>query len=428
MSGVGASRIDGLGVSIFTKMTALATEHAAVNLGQGFPDESPPAVVVDAAKAALDAGHHQYAPGPGLPELRRAIAGHQAHWYGLDYDPVDEITVTFGATEAIAAALLALCEPGDEVIVIEPAYDAYPALVAFAGGIERRVTMQPPDADAERGRWSLDPDRLARAITPKTRLLILNDPHNPTGAILDEATRSAIARLCVQHDLTVITDEVYEHLTYGRAHRPIATLPGMRERTVTASGAGKTFSCTGWKIGWACAPPDLTAALRTTKQFLSFAGGTPLQHAVTVALERSAEFVGALAAAHERRRDLLAEGLARTGLRPSHSQGTYFLTASLRPWGYDDAHEFCLRAPAELGVAAVPVSAFVADTDPVRSIARFAFCKPDDVLEEGVRRLRAAFGDATGGAGHEMIGAGDIEASDRRPSLPESDDSQSERP
>lgn len=406
MTASGARRIEHLGVSIFTEMTALAYAHNAVNLGQGFPDEPPSDLVVAAAHAAMDAGHHQYAPGPGVMELRRAVADHQQRHYGLTYDPDVEITVTFGATEAIAATILALCDPGDECIVIEPAYDAYPALIAFAGAVERRVPMRPPTdldpgvaSDDVRGsgpssarRWTLDVDRLADAISDRTRFLLLNDPHNPTGAMLDASTRQAVAALCVEHDLTVITDEVYEHLTYGRDHQPIATLPGMRERTVTISGAGKTFSCTGWKIGWACAPEPLSRAVRMTKQFLSFAGGTPLQHAVAVALDHSEALTGPLAEAHLRRRDLVANGLSDLGLRPSVSEGTYFLTADVTPWGYDDAAEFCRLAPQTIGVAAVPVSAFVSDPASVRTIARFAFCKPDDVLEEGLRRLRAALG------------------------------------
>ncbi|MEX0592204.1 MAG: aminotransferase class I/II-fold pyridoxal phosphate-dependent enzyme [Nitriliruptoraceae bacterium] len=394
MKEVGARRTAGLGISIFTEMTALAAQHNAINLGQGFPDESPPEAVVAAAKAALDAGHHQYAPGPGLPALREAVAGHQSRYYDLDYDPDTEVTVTFGATEAIAAAVLALCEVGDEVIVFEPAYDAYPALVGFAGGIQKRVTLNPPDFTSDDPRWRLDVDRLEAAITPRTRVLLLNEPHNPTGMMLDDESLDAIARLCVQHDLIAITDEVYEHLTYGRVHRPLATREGMRERTVTASGAGKTFSCTGWKIGWACAPPPLTNAIRVTKQFLSFSGGTPLQHAVAFALNESASYVGTVAEIHLRRRDLLAEGLRSAGLPVSTSDGTYFLTADLRAWGHDDASEFCRMAPELLGVAAVPVAAFVAEPAAMRSIVRFAYCKPDDVIAEGVRRLQARYGHA----------------------------------
>jgi N-succinyldiaminopimelate aminotransferase len=387
------ARLHGFGTTIFSEMTALAVAHDAVNLGQGFPDHDPHPEVVAAAHAALEAGHHQYAPGPGVPVLRAAIATHQQRRYGLTYDPDTEVTVTFGATEAMAATVLAVCEVGTEVVVLEPAYDAYTAVIALAGAVEVPVPLTPPPLEtagaAPRG-FTLDVERLAAAIGPRTRALVLNSPHNPTGMVLDLATLDAVAALCVEHDLVAITDEVYEHLVFDGEHVPLATRPGMRERTVTISSAGKTFSCTGWKIGWACAPGPLTDALRTTKQFLSFAGGTPLQHAVAEALGLPDAVVAEVAATHRARRDLLVEGLSELGAAVVRPAGTYFVTADLAPLGHPDAAAFCRWAPRALGVAAVPISAFVRDPTPVRSLVRLAVCKREAVLEEGLRRLAAA--------------------------------------
>ena len=389
-------RLRRFGTTIFSEMTALAQAHDAVNLGQGFPDEDPPAAVLAAAHAALDAGHNQYAPGPGVPALREAIAAHQQRRYGLTYDPDTEVTVTFGATEAVAATLLAVCEAGDEVVVLEPTYDAYTAAIAMVGAREVRVPLSPPavgEVDAgdgpaqERSAWQLDVDLLAAAITPRTRVLLCNSPHNPTGAVLTTAELDAIARLCVDHDLIAVTDEVYEHLVYDGVHVPLATRTGMRERTVTISSAGKTFSCTGWKVGWACAPPALTAAVRTTKQFLSFSGGTPLQHAIATALTLPEEQLAAVTGLHRARRDLLVDGLLAAGLPTSRAAGTYFVTADVAAIGWQDGAAFCRWAPEAIGVAAVPVSAFVEDPEPVRSLVRFAYCKPEPVLQEGLRRL-----------------------------------------
>ena len=384
------ARLQGFGTTVFSEMTALAVAHDALNLGQGFPDEDPHPAIVAAAHAALDAGHHQYAPGPGVPVLRQAIAGHQQRRYGLAYDPDTEVTVTFGATEAVAATVLALCEVGEEVVVLDPTYDAYTAVLAMAGAVEVRVPLTPPSfagGGPTATGFTLDVDRLAAAITPRTRALLLNSPHTPTGAVLDAATLDRVAALCVEHDLIAITDEVYEHLVFDGEHVPLATRPGMRERTVTISSAGKTFSCTGWKVGWACAPPPLTAAVRTTKQFLSFAGGTPLQHAVAEALRLSDEVVGEVAATHRARRDLLVDGLAALGVPAVRPAATYFVVADLAAVGAPDADAFCRWAPEALGVAAVPVSAFVRDPAPVRSLVRLAICKRNEVLEEGLRRL-----------------------------------------
>lgn len=393
-------RLRSFGTTVFTEMTALALRHEAVNLGQGFPDEDPPSEVLAAAHAALDAGHNQYAPGPGVAPLRAAVAHHQRRWYGMDVDPDDEVTITFGATEAVAASLLALCEPGDEVVVLEPTYDAYPAVLAMAGARAVRVPLSPPSTSASatgtdtrvRGPWTLDLDRLAAAFSERTRVLLLNSPHNPTGLVLSEAELEHLAQLCVAHDVIAVTDEVYEHLVFDGSHVPLATRPGMRERTITISSAGKTFSCTGWKIGWAVAPPALSAAVRTTKQFLSFAGGTPLQHAVAVALRSSDAAFADVSAVHRRRRDLLVDGLRAVGLPTTSAAGTYFVTADVAALGWDDGDAFCRWAPAAIGVAGVPVAAFVEEPASVRSLVRFAFCKPDAVLEEGVRRLTSLAG------------------------------------
>jgi N-succinyldiaminopimelate aminotransferase len=290
----------------------------------------------------------------------------------------------------MAATVLAVCEPGDEVVVLEPAYDAYPAVLAMAGATEVRVPLTPPpfaSSGVTAAGFTLDVDRLAAAIGPRTRAVIVNSPHNPTGAVLDLTTLDAVAALCVEHDLIAITDEVYEHLVFDGAHVPLASRPGMRERTVTISSAGKTFSCTGWKIGWACAPPELTAAVRTTKQFLSFAGGTPLQHAVAHALSLPDDVVAEVAVSHRARRDLLVDGVAAQGLPVLRPAATYFVTADVAALGFDDADAFCRWAPAAIGVAAVPFTAFVTDPTPVRSLVRLAICKRPEVIEEGVRRL-----------------------------------------
>jgi N-succinyldiaminopimelate aminotransferase len=374
------ARLQGLGTTVFSEMTALALEHDAVNLGQGFPDESPPAAVADAAVDAIRAGHNQYAPGPGVGRLRRAIAEHQRRFQGLDYDPDEEITVTFGATEGVAAAVQALCEHGDEVVVLEPAYDAYRAVLALAGAVERRVPLEPttlrPDLDA-----------LQAAIGPRTRLLLLNSPHNPTGTVLSEPELDHIAALCVEHDVIAVTDEVYEHLVYEGRHVSLATRPGMRERTLTVSSAAKTFNCTGWKVGWACGPPRLTSAVRIVKQYVSFSGATPFQHAIAAGLGQDDDAYAEGVEVLRRRRALLCQGLEDLGLRVWWPAGTYFALADVRPLGHDDGEEFCRWAPEALGVAAVPAAAFVDDPADVASLVRFAFCKPDAVIERGLERL-----------------------------------------
>jgi N-succinyldiaminopimelate aminotransferase len=390
-----AERLRGLRTSVFSEVSALAHRHQAANLGQGFPDDGPPDHVVAAAHAALDAGHHQYAPGPGIPALRRAVADHQRRFHGQEVEPDTEVTVTFGATEAVTAAVLALCDPGDEVVVLDPVYDSYTAVIALAGAREVRVPIDPPTAT--RG-WHLDLDRLEAAITPRTRLLLLNTPHNPTGLVLDTTELDRIAELCDRYDLTAVTDEVYEHLLVpspevGRAdptHVPLATRPGAAGRTITVSSAGKTFSCTGWKIGWAVAPAPLSAAVRAVKQYLSFAGGTPLQHAVVEALGSDDATYGEVAARNARRHAILVDGLRAADVAVTPSAGTYFVTVDLATLGHDDAIAFSREAPERYGVAVVPIASFSSTPDRVRSLARLAACKRDEVLQVGVERLVAS--------------------------------------
>lgn len=366
--------------TIFSEMTALALEHDAVNLGQGFPDEDGPAEVLEAAQQAIRDGHNQYAPGPGIPELRLAVAEHARRFQGLDYDPASEVTVTFGATEALSASVLALCQRGDEVIVLEPSYDAYDAAIALADAVRVPVPLAPPD-------FHLDPERVAAAVTERTRAIIVNSPHNPTGAALGDDELAGLAEVCIEHDLTAITDEVYEHLSFERPHRSLATVPGMRERTVRISSAAKTFSVTGWKIGWACAPPPLSAAARAVKQFLSFAGGTPFQHAVATALGLDDAYFDALAEEFRGRRDRLVAGLQDVGLDVSVPAGTYFVAADAAPLGVTDGLAWCRELPSRAGVVAIPIGVFCADPGPLSSWVRFATCKRPEVLDEGIRRL-----------------------------------------
>ena len=374
---------DSSDTTIFTVMTALAEETGAVNLGQGFPDEDGPSAIVEAAVDAMRAGHNQYAPLPGVSALREAIAAHQRRRYGLELDPATEVQVTFGATEALAAAALAFVGPGDEVVMLDPAYDSYEPVVRRAGGGVRRIPLTPPD-------WRVEAQAVERAVTPRTRMLLLNSPHNPTGRVLDPEELELLADACRRHDLVAVTDEVYEHLVYDGRHLPVATLPGMRERTVTISSLGKTHSLTGWKIGWASGPADLIARLRGVKQFLTFAGGTPLQHAAAVGMRLPDRDVAELMEALRSKRDRLAAGLGEAGFAVLRTASTYFMNADARPLGQDDAAALCVRLPHEAGVVAIPVSAFSAVPDArLRSIVRFAFCKRDDVLDEGIARLRA---------------------------------------
>jgi len=372
-------RLAGFGTSIFAEMTALARKHDAINLGQGFPSFDGPEFVKQAAIEAMRAGHNQYSPMPGLPALQQAVADHQRRFYGLAYDPASEITIHAGATEALCATIGALLDAGDEAIVFEPFYDAYLPGIALAQAEARVVPLAAPD-------FHLDRAALERAITPRTRLLLLNSPGNPACRVFTRAELAEIAGLCVRHDLVVVTDEVYEHIVYEGEHVPLATLPGMRERTVTISSGGKTFSLTGWKIGWACAAPALTAAVRAVHQFVTFAVSTPFQHAIAAGLGAPDAYYRGLRDDYRSRRDRLCDGLEAAGFGVRRPEGTYFALADVRPLGFEDGREFCLSLVERVGVAAIPVSAFAAEGR-LRHLVRFAFCKDDATLDEGLRRL-----------------------------------------
>ena len=375
-----APRLRGFGTTVFAEMSALAQATGAINLGQGFPDEDGPPEVLEAAVEAIRGGRNQYPPGIGVPELRQGIADHQKRFYGIDLDPDTQVLVTAGATEAITAAVISLCDRGDEVILFEPFYDSYKAAVAIAGARPVAVPLEPPD-------WTFDPERLAAAVTPNTRMILVNSPHNPTGTVLPADQIEAIARVCTTHDLIAVTDEVYEHLIFDGTHLPLATLPGMAERTVTISSAGKTFSVTGWKVGWATGPPALVAAVRTVKQFLTYVNAGPFQPAVAAGLALpDAYFAGAASALRERR-DILCAGLEAAGMGVHRPAATYFVVADISPLGEKDGREFCLDLPSRCGVVAVPASAFYDDPAAPRPLVRFAFCKRLEVLEEAARRL-----------------------------------------
>ncbi|MFD7584165.1 pyridoxal phosphate-dependent aminotransferase [Kitasatospora sp. NPDC059811] len=374
-------RLAGMGTTIFAEMSALATATGSINLGQGFPDTDGPASVARAAAdAVLNGRGNQYPPGPGIPELRAAIAEHQQRFHGLSYDPDTEVLVTAGATEAIAATLLALLEPGDEVIALEPFYDSYAACIAMAGATRRPLTLRAPD-------FRPDLDELRTLITPRTRLLLINTPHNPTGTVLTADELAAIAALAVEHDLLVVTDEVYEHLVFGATHHPIAALPGMRERTVSISSAGKTFSFTGWKVGWVTANPALVTAVRTAKQYLTYVSAGPFQYAVAEALRLPDSYFDGFRADLLRKRDLLVDGLTAAGFRVFTPEGTYFITTDITPLGEKDGIEFCRALPERCGVVAIPNAVFYDNTEAGRSLVRFTFCKRDEVIEAAIERL-----------------------------------------
>jgi N-succinyldiaminopimelate aminotransferase len=370
------------GTTIFAEMSALAAEHDAINLGQGFPDTDGPAPILEAARRAIAEGRNQYPPGAGVPELLDAIAVHQRRFYGLDVDPGSEVLVTVGATEAIATAVLALVGPGDEVVTFEPYYDSYAATIALAGGVRRTSVLRFPD-------FTVDEASLRAAFSPRTRLVLLNTPHNPTGRVFTRAELDLVCELAREHDAWVLSDEVYEHLTFeGREHLPVAGLPGMRERTLTISSAGKTFSVTGWKVGWVSGPAEAIAAVRAIKQFLTYVGSGPLQPAVAVGLGLGDDVYAVLASSLQAKRDLLVAGLRNAGLEVAVPQGTYFVVADAAPLGGEDGLAFARSLPERAGVACVPVSVFHDDAAAGRSLVRFAFCKRDEVLTEAVDRLR----------------------------------------
>lgn len=378
-------RLAEFGTTIFAEMSALAVRTGAINLGQGFPDTDGPEEIREAAVRALRDGRgNQYPPGPGVPELRTAVAEHQLKRYGLAHDPDTEVLVTAGATEAIAASLLALLEPGDEVIALEPYYDSYAACIAMAGGTRVPVTLRPYD-----GAYRLDLDELRAAVTDRTRLILLNTPHNPTGTVLTRAELTAIAELAQERDLLVVTDEVYEHLVFDDAeHVPIASLPGMRERTVTIGSAGKTFSFTGWKVGWITATPALTNAVRSAKQFLTYVSSGPFQYAVAEALRLPDTYFDDLRADLLAKRDLLSDGLAQAGFEVYRPAGTYFVTTDIRPLGESDGFAFCRALPERAGVVAIPNAVFYDHSEAGEPFVRFAFCKQRHVLEDAVARLK----------------------------------------
>ncbi|HEY5172729.1 MAG TPA: pyridoxal phosphate-dependent aminotransferase [Acidimicrobiia bacterium] len=375
-------RLQPFGTTIFAEMSALAVETGAINLGQGFPDTDGPEVVKQAAVDAIDAGHNQYPPGIGIPELRTAIGAHQQRFYGLTYDADTEILVTAGATEAIAAALLALCGPGDEVVTFEPYYDSYAACIAMSGATRRVVTLRAPD-------YAFDPDELRAAMTSRTKLILLNSPHNPTGKVFTVEELGLVAELAQEHDLLVVTDEVYEHLVYEGEHVPMATLPGMRNRTVTIGSGGKTFSFTGWKVGWACAPPELVTAVKTAKQFLTYVSSGPFQYAIAVGLQLPDAYFAEFRNEMLDKRDRLCAGLADAGFAVLRSQGTYFVTVDIRSFGETDGLAFCRSLPHRCGVVAVPSVVFYDDATAGSPLVRFACCKRTDVLDDACTRLKS---------------------------------------
>ncbi|MFF8932802.1 pyridoxal phosphate-dependent aminotransferase [Streptomyces longwoodensis] len=378
-------RLAEFGTTIFAEMSALALRTGSINLGQGFPDTDGPEEIREAAVRALRDGRgNQYPPGPGVPELRHAVADHQLRRYGLAYDPDTEVLVTAGATEAIAASLLALLEPGDEVVALEPYYDSYAACIAMAGARRVPVTLRPSE-----GRFRLDLDELRDAVTDRTRLLLLNTPHNPTGTVLTRAELAAVAELAVERDLLVVTDEVYEHLVFDDAeHVPLATLPGMRERTVTLGSAGKSFSFTGWKVGWVTAPAPLVTAVRSAKQYLTYVASGPFQYAVAEALALPETYFEDFRADMRAKRDLLAGGLAEAGFGVYVPSGTYFVTTDVRPLGETDGVAFCRSLPERAGVVAIPNAVFYDHREEGAPFVRFAFCKRTEVLQEAVTRLK----------------------------------------
>ncbi|TKV29896.1 aminotransferase class I/II-fold pyridoxal phosphate-dependent enzyme [Arthrobacter sp. NamB2] len=371
-----------LGITIFEEITALAQEHSAINLGQGFPDEDGPQEILDAARAAIAEGANQYAPGQGLAVLREAIAAHQERFYGLRVDPRTDVIVSTGATESIAAAILAFAGPGDEVLTFEPFYDSYGAVIGLAGATHTTAPLLAPD-------FQPDAAGLEAAFSDRTKIVVLNNPHNPTGSVFARPVLERIVQLAERHGAVIVTDEVYEHLTFGTRHLPIASLPGAADRTLTISSAGKTFSVTGWKVGWLSGPAELVAQVRTVKTFLTYTSGTPFQGAVALGLGLPGEFFTSIAATLRKKRDLLGEGLRAAGFDVFEAEGTFFTMVDAAPLGIGDATELARRLPSLIGVAAIPVSMFCHEegAERTRSLLRFAFCKRFDVIEEGARRL-----------------------------------------
>ncbi|MBB4776379.1 pyridoxal phosphate-dependent aminotransferase [Actinomadura livida] len=377
------ARMQGFGETIFAEMSALAVRTGAINLGQGFPDQDGPQAVLDTAVEAIRSGANQYPPGPGLPELREAVAAQRLHRYGLSYDPGTEVFVTVGATEGIAASVLALAGPGDEVVVFEPYYDSYAAVIALAGAVRRPVTLRPAE-----GRFTFDPDELRAAIGPRTRAILVNSPHNPAGTVFTRAELEAIADVCREHDLVAITDEVYEYLTFDDTeHIPLATLDGMRDRTVSVSSAGKSFSVTGWKTGWVMASAPYIRAVQTVKQFLTYAVSAPYQRAAAYALANEIPWVEELRKSLQAKRDRLITGLEAAGFTTFRPQGTYFVQADIRPLGFTDGIELTRALPEKAGVVAIPSQVFYDHAEAGAHFVRFAFCKRDEVIDEAVERL-----------------------------------------
>ena len=377
------ARLQGFGATIFAEMSALAVKTDSVNLGQGFPDKDGPSEVIEAATSAIQNGlGNQYPPGIGVPELRQAISDHQQRFYGLSYDPDSEILVTAGASEALAAAVLALCETGDEVVTFEPWYDIYGANIAMAGATKKVVTLRPPH-------YAFEESEFLAALSPKTRLILLNSPHNPTGKVFSRQELEFIAKVAVERDLLVVTDEVYEHLVFEGEHIPIASFPGMRERTIAISSGGKTFAFTGWKIGWVCSSPELTSAVRIAKQFLTYVSGGPFQYAIAVGLALGDDYYKNLLSDMKEKRDFLSAGLRSAGFEIFESQGTYFVTADARSVGYADGLELCWQLPEKVGVVAVPNVVFYDNQEEGQHLIRFTFCKSLDVLGEAVHRLQS---------------------------------------
>ena len=376
------ARLQGFGATIFAEMSALAVKTDSVNLGQGFPDKDGPSEVIEAATSAIQNGlGNQYPPGIGVPELRQAISDHQQRFYGLSYDPDSEILVTAGASEALAAAVLALCETGDEVVTFEPWYDIYGANIAMAGATKKVVTLRPPH-------YAFEESEFLAALSPKTRLILLNSPHNPTGKVFSREELEFIAKVAVERDLLVVTDEVYEHLVFEGEHIPIASFPGMRERTIAISSGGKTFAFTGWKVGWVCSSPELTSAVRIAKQFLTYVSGGPFQYAIAVGLALGDDYYKNLLSDMKEKRDFLSAGLRSAGFEIFESQGTYFVTADARSVGYSDGLELCWQLPEKVGVVAVPNVVFYDNQEEGQHLIRFTFCKSLDVLGEAVHRLQ----------------------------------------